>query len=89
MMKTISAADANRHFSKLMRDVAEGDAVIVTSHGRPVAKIVPLTEEDRERDEQVAAGRRLLERLEAQPVLGPLTWTRDELYDDEPYPESF
>jgi plasmid stability protein len=30
---------------------------------------------------RLAARRRLLARLAQQPALGPITWTRDELYD--------
>ncbi len=38
-MKTVSAAEANRHFSKILRDVRAGETVIVTSRGEPVAQI--------------------------------------------------
>jgi len=42
MEKTVSAADANRRFSQLLREVRQGSSYVVTSHGRPVARIVPL-----------------------------------------------
>jgi len=51
MDKAVSAADANRRFSELLRTVKKGRSVIVTSHGKPVAKISPLAE-----DERAAAG---------------------------------
>jgi prevent-host-death family protein len=41
MEKPVSAADANRKFSKLLRAVREGQSYVVTSHGRAVARIVP------------------------------------------------
>jgi antitoxin (DNA-binding transcriptional repressor) of toxin-antitoxin stability system len=34
-MKTISAADANRHFSRVLREVSQGEHVTVVSRGRP------------------------------------------------------
>lgn len=37
----VTAADANRYFSKLLRDVRDGARVTITSHGRPVAEIGP------------------------------------------------
>nr|WP_292230726.1 type II toxin-antitoxin system Phd/YefM family antitoxin [Mesorhizobium sp.] len=37
----MSAADANRRFSHILRAVREGQSYVVTSHGRPVARIVP------------------------------------------------
>ena len=40
--KHLPAADANREFSKLLRAVREGDSYTVTSHGKPVARIVPV-----------------------------------------------
>jgi antitoxin (DNA-binding transcriptional repressor) of toxin-antitoxin stability system len=51
----------------------------VTSHGRPVARIVPV-----EKHEGVVAGARatLLSRLESQPIVDAGRWTRDELYED-------
>ena len=39
--KVIQATEANRHFSRILREVAEGDTFTVTSHGRPIARIVP------------------------------------------------
>lgn len=42
MEKAISAAEANRKFSQLLREVKEGRTYVVTSHGRPVARISPV-----------------------------------------------
>lgn len=79
MDEAISAAEANRSFSLLLRRVREGRSYIVTSHGKPVARLVPA-----EGHESVTAGARaaLLSRLEKQPVTRTGRWTRDELYDD-------
>ncbi|TIP01752.1 MAG: type II toxin-antitoxin system prevent-host-death family antitoxin, partial [Mesorhizobium sp.] len=41
MDEAVSAADANRRFSYILREVREGQSYVVTSHGRPVARIVP------------------------------------------------
>jgi prevent-host-death family protein len=78
-MKTISAADANRKFSQLLRLVRGGRSFVVTTHGRPVAKIVPI--DDRDRMPAAARGA-LLTRLRAAPVVEVGRWTRDELYED-------
>lgn len=78
---TVSAAEANRSFSKLMRVVEEGTEVTVTSHGKPKLKMVPVVDEQAERERRRAAWDRLRERLKSQEpvVIGP--WTRDDLYD--------
>jgi len=47
MEKAVSAADANRQFSKLLRTVQNGQSVTVTSHGKPVARITPVSGDDR------------------------------------------
>lgn len=80
MEEAVSAADANRKFSLLLRGVREGHTYLVTSHGRPIARIVPVGKRD-----TVAASARatLLSRLETQPVIDAGRWTRDELYEDD------
>jgi len=79
MDEAVSAADANRRFSHILREVREGQSYVVTSHGRPVARIVPA-----DRHEGVISRSRaeLLSRLERQPVVDAGRWTRDELYED-------
>lgn len=80
MDKAISAADANRRFSELLRTVKAGRSVIVTNHGKPVAKITPVVE-----GEGTAKGARsaLFARLRAERPVKAGHWTRDELYDDQ------
>ena len=79
MDEMISAADANREFSRLLRSVRDGNSYTVTSHGRPVARIVPINDDLRARED---AKRRLIERLRSQPSTPAERWTRDDLYDD-------
>jgi prevent-host-death family protein len=79
-MKSVSAADANRHFSRLLREVARGARITVTSRGKPVATISGADGLAPERD---AARRDLLARLRKLPAgtSGRRDWTRDDLYD--------
>jgi prevent-host-death family protein len=77
MERAISASDANRNFSELLRAVREGHSYIVTTHGRPVARILPVGAEDRAR---AKARQVLLARLRSEPVVKVGRWTRDELY---------
>lgn len=39
-MTTIGAFDAKTHFSKLLDQVEQGEEIIITRHGAPVAKLV-------------------------------------------------
>jgi len=79
--RRISAAEANRKFSELVRAVRDGETVVVTSYGKPVMHCVPASEEDREqarRKAREAHRKRVLSR----PVLNiPKTWTREDLYE--------
>jgi len=77
MEKEISAADANRKFSQVLREVREGGSYVVTSHGRPVARISPISENgDATRAREV-----LLKRLQSQPVMNVGRWKREDLYE--------
>jgi prevent-host-death family protein len=78
MEKAISAADANRNFSRVLREVKEGRTYVVTSHGRPVARIEPIPADSPRRSAAHAA---LLNRLRRQSVVNIGRWSRDELYD--------
>jgi prevent-host-death family protein len=80
MDEAVSAADANRRFSELLRNVRKGKSVVVTSHGKAVARIVPMTDRDQTTHGARAA---LLSRLRAQPVVDIGQWSRDELYSDD------
>jgi prevent-host-death family protein len=79
--KAVSATDANRRFSELLRTVKKGRSVVVTSHGKPVARISPVIEDDRTAEGARSA---LFARLRRERVVNAGRWTRDELYDDAP-----
>lgn len=77
-MKTMSASEANRQFSTLLRLVEEGETIAILSRGRPVAVMAPSKLETDSRSE---ARERLLSRLREQSRSDIGTWSRDELYD--------
>lgn len=79
MDAAISAADANRSFSNLLGQVKGGRTVTITSHGRPVARMVPIGT-----GESVTAAARtaLFGRLRTARLRQAGTWTRDDLYED-------
>jgi prevent-host-death family protein len=79
-MKTVSAADANRQFSSVLREVARGETFVVVSRGKAVATIAPVRVDDPQR---CAAKASLLSRLATRNPSGARDWTRDELYERE------
>lgn len=79
MESTVTAADANRKFSKLLQGVRKGRSYVVTSHGQPVAKLGPVDEPGKA---EIGAREALLARLKRQPAANIGRWARDELYED-------
>ena len=65
---------------QLLRAVAEGEEVVITRRGKPVARLAPIEPVvDAERQAEID---RLIEHWREGVDLGePVSWTRDELYD--------
>ncbi|MBP8294639.1 MAG: type II toxin-antitoxin system prevent-host-death family antitoxin [Burkholderiales bacterium] len=78
-MKSISATEARRHFSALLREVSRGVRITVTSRGKPVATISAADQVDHRA--RLAAKRALLSRLRATAGVGSRNWLRDDLYE--------
>jgi len=77
-MKTISASDANREFSRLLREAGKGEEITILSRGRPVAKITSIDSLIMQRKSMKSS---LVARLKSQPVTTARKWTRAELYE--------
>ena len=79
--QTVTASEANRSFSRLLRAVARGERVEITSHGRKVAVLSPAELPGPTREQRLAALEKLKETWAAQDhvTIGP--WTREELYE--------
>ena len=86
---TVTATEANRRFSALLREVAAGRTVVITSRGRAVARLEPDGRAADPALEAMMAGRRkawaalegLWAELDARESRPGFTWKRDELYD--------
>ncbi len=76
-MKAIGAFEAKTHFARLLERVANGEQIVITKHGTPVARLVPFAKPDSART------RRAISRLKASRKgrrLDGLSWKelRDE-----------
>jgi prevent-host-death family protein len=80
---TITATEANRKFSSVLREVGLGKEVTITSHGRNVAVVSPAQNDDTERERRLAALAALKARWAKQPHITVGPWTREELYERE------
>ena len=80
MEEAISAADAKRRFSHLLREVRKGRHYVVISDGTPVARLIPA---DKHKSALAGARTALLSRLEEQPLADAGRWTRPDVYNDD------
>lgn len=48
-MQTIGAYEAKTHFSALLEQVEKGELIIITKHGHPIAKLIPITHHDNDK----------------------------------------
>jgi len=65
--RLVPVRELNQRTSAVLSEVARGAAVTITSGGRPVARLVPLTGDVQTLDRLVAAGRAV-----AATVTGPV-----------------
>lgn len=54
-MQTIQASDAKTNFLRLLDEVERGESVVITRHGKPVARLIPQIEIDADRKRRAAA----------------------------------
>jgi prevent-host-death family protein len=75
----ITATEANRNFSKLLREVGQGAHIKITSHGRDIAELTPPTHEAEINEKRSAAIAALKAEWAIQPhvLIGP--WNRDDI----------
>ncbi len=53
-MKTIGAFEAKNRLSELLEAAENGEEIMITKHGRPVAKLVPVDQFDRVKAREAA-----------------------------------
>ena len=80
MTAYISARDANQGFSELLGRAANGERVIITRRGKPVAELRPFDGSEDEASSQ-AAWKQLMDHLQEGVHLGGEKFDRDSLYD--------
>jgi prevent-host-death family protein len=66
-MDTIGAFEAKTHLSALLERVEHGESIIITRHGKPIARLVPVEPRDPARIKSAIAR---LKELAADSTLG-------------------
>lgn len=76
-----SLRQINQELARYVKSVEQGDEVIITRRGKPIARLVPIAAERRLSPEQSAALARSLERMRRGYSLGGRMPARDELHE--------
>ncbi|MGD0735853.1 MAG: type II toxin-antitoxin system prevent-host-death family antitoxin [Terracidiphilus sp.] len=77
-MQTIQASEAKTKFLSILDEVERGATIIVTRHGKPIARIVPEAAINRERVERAIDGMRALRQRIGKLSLDEILSARDE-----------
>jgi prevent-host-death family protein len=80
-VREVGILEAKTQLSALIKqEVADGREVVITSHGRPVAKLVPVSSRPRTTPEAIAAAQAFQEELAKTWGDEPFDWkaARDE-----------
>jgi prevent-host-death family protein len=70
-MVTVGAFEAKTHLSTLLDRVAKGEEVVITRHGKPVARLVGVARADRDRVNDAFEKLKLLRK---RTTLGGFSW---------------
>ncbi len=81
MQQMINLREANQNLSKYIRSLHEGDEIVITKHGKAVAKLVSINEKKELSNDQHKALQRLLNLGSQGYHLGGKGVSRDELYE--------
>ena len=77
-MREIAASEAKTHLPRLLTDVERGETVVITRHGRPIARLAPVSDDRRAAlrslKEEIADLRKSMPRLSRDEILS----ARDE-----------
>ena len=73
-MREVQASEAKTHLPRLLDEVERGETVLITRHGRPIARIVPEVDHRRADSERAVQDlqvlrRRLAGRVNLQDLL--------------------
>jgi prevent-host-death family protein len=77
-MRRVQASEAKTHLPQLLDEVERGQTLIITRHGRPIARIVPEPDLRKEQSEKAIAAITQLRRLTGKVSIEEILSARDE-----------
>ena len=77
-MRSVSAREANQQFARILGEAANGEEIVITRRGKPVAVLAPYRQPPLT-PEQEAAIEELVRMMKRGLVRGGRRFTRDEM----------
>ena len=78
-MRFATAREANQAFSQILKDAEEGESIVITRRGRPVALLAPY-QAPHSRERELAIEHIVALMREGLPI-GGSRFTRDEMHE--------
>ena len=77
-MREIQASEAKTHLPQLLDDVERGEVIVITRHGRAIARLIPEMDRRREEIDQAIAGIKALRKRTGNVTVEELLSARHE-----------
>jgi prevent-host-death family protein len=77
-MREIQASEAKTHLPQLLDDVERGDIIVITRHGRAIARLIPEMDRRREEIDQAILGIKALRKRTGKVTVEELLSARHE-----------
>jgi prevent-host-death family protein len=77
-MREIQASEAKTHLARLLDEIERGETLIITRHGRAIARIVPETDQQQASIDEAMDAIRNLRRRTGRIQVDELLSARDE-----------
>jgi prevent-host-death family protein len=77
-MREVQASEAKTHLPQLLDDVERGETIVITRHGRPIARLVPDEDKRQAEVREAVAAIRALRKGAAKITVEELLSMRDD-----------
>lgn len=81
MIQQLTLREMNQHFADYIKFVEKGDQLILTRHGKSIARVVPIAATEELTEAQIQARNRLLSTMRTGFSLKNEGFDRESLYE--------
>jgi prevent-host-death family protein len=81
-MPIVGAREANRSFSKILKEAENGKTITITRNGKPVARLAPVGKRWKSEAEREKSIARMMKLMEKGLDFGGHRFTRDEMHEE-------